>query len=262
MKTRFIVVGIFICCLLSASMANAWPWSKGGIKVIVSNDETSKPIPDVKVTVDETGESSKTDEFGEFIFKDMKPGDYNFSFKKIGFTPKTIQITVESGKINPIKVNIRKSKDIYNLSAWTEKAAERISEIMIENGYKNRKIAIAFYKKTPSEDAIPLPALILRFTTSFNKLAKNGNEIVIRSSEDAGFILKELKEQQQFKVDFDPSTIQNIYSKLGANVFIIGALLENREYYEPQVNGTSIEKQAYIPRLSINDILLQRFENE
>ena len=103
--------------------------------------------------------------------------------------------------------------------------------------------------------------MVLRFATVFNRdLSKDGTVVVIRNQKQASYLVAELKEQHQFRVDFDPATVAKIGKKLGADTIIIGALLERKDYYEPLVNGTSVEQQAYIPGLSIDDILLKKGE--
>ena len=125
---------------------------------------------------------------------------------------------------------------------------------------KGRRILLAFYRKSGPDDC-ELPDLVVRFATDFNiGLGKDANRIVTRDKRQVNYFIKELKEQHQFKVDFDPATVARIGKKLGADTVIIGALLEYKDYYEPLVNGTSLERQAYIPGLSIKDILLKKGE--
>jgi hypothetical protein len=126
---------------------------------------------------------------------------------------------------------------------WSEKAANRLQKILDDLGLKQRKIALAIYKKSGPEQC-ELPGMVLRFATVFNRnLSKDGTVVVVRNKQQASYLFAELREQHQFRVDFD-----------------IGALLERKDYYEPLVNGTSVERQAYIPGLSINDILLKKGE--
>lgn len=255
-------LGLLVALLLGGySPGLAWPWTKGSIKgTVVDFDNVTSTLENVKVTVEEREKSTLTDQFGEFRFKGLSSGTYSLLFRKAGFFSKTVQVSVEASKVTDLKVQLSKERDLYSASLWSEKAANRVRKILDDLGLKQRKIALAFYKKSGS-DQCELPGMVLRFATVFNRdLSKDGTVVVIRNQKQAGYLVAELKEQHQFRVDFDPATVARIGKKLGADTIIIGALLERKDYYEPLVNGTSIEQQAYIPGLSINDIFLKKGE--
>jgi hypothetical protein len=263
--TTVLFTGLFLTFLfVSHSQALAWPWSKGSIKgTVVDSDNVTKALEGVKVTIEEKEQSTVSDQSGEFRFRDLSSGTYTLSFKKPGFASATHKVQVKAGKVEDLrKVELRVITDGGPFSAreWSKKTSASLHELFNELGLKRRKILLAFYKKSGPEEC-ELPDLVIRFTTEFNKdLAKSGNTIVTRDTKQVSYFIKELKEQHQFRVDFDPATVARIGKKLGADTVIIGALLENKDYYEPLVNGTSLERQAYIPGLSINDILLKRGE--
>jgi hypothetical protein len=263
--TTVLFTGLFLTFLfVSHSQALAWPWSKGSIKgTVVDSDNVTRALEGVKVTIEEKEQSTVSDQSGEFRFRDLSSGTYTLSFKKPGFASATHKVQVKAGKVEDLrKVELRVITDGGPFSAreWSKKTSASLHELFNELGLKRRKILLAFYKKSGPEEC-DLPDLVIRFTTEFNKdLAKSGNTIVTRDTKQVSYFIKELKEQHQFRVDFDPATVARIGKKLGADTVIIGALLENKDYYEPLVNGTSLERQAYIPGLSINDILLKRGE--
>lgn len=255
-------LGLLVVLLLGGySQGLAWPWGKGSIKgTVVDFDNASRTLEGVKVTVEEKENVTLTDQFGEFRFKGLSSGTYSLLFRKSGFFLKTVQVSVEADRVTDLTVQLSKKRDLYSASLWSEKAASRVQKILDDLGLKQRKIALAFYKKSGPEQC-ELPGMVLRFATVFNRdLSENGTVVVIRNQKQASYLVSELKEQHQFRVDFDPATVSRIGKKLGADTIIIGALLERKDYYEPLVNGTSVEQQSYIPGLSINDILLKKGE--
>jgi hypothetical protein len=265
-NTRLLALALGLSLLVALllggySQGLAWPWAKGTIKgAVMDFDNVSSTLEGVKVTVEENEKSTLTDEFGEFRFKGLSSGTYNLLFRKSGFFLKTVQVSVEAGKVADLKVELSKERDLYSASMWSEKAANRLQKILDDLGLKQRKIALAIYKKSGPEQC-ELPGMVLRFATVFNRnLSKDGTVVVVRNKKQASYLFAELREQHQFRVDFDPATVARIGKKLGADTIIIGALLERKDYYEPLVNGTSVERQAYIPGLSINDILLKKGE--
>ena len=254
--------GLLVALLFGAySQGFAWPWGKGSIKgTVVNFDNVTNKLEGVKVTVEEKEDSTVTDEFGEFRFKGLSSGTYSLLFKKPGFFRKSVQVSVETSRVTDLKVQLSKERDLYSASMWSEKAATRLQKVLDNLGLKQRKIALALYKKSGPEQC-ELPGMVLRFATVFNRnLSKDGTVVVIRNQKQANYLAAELKEQHEFRVDFDPATVARIGKKLGADTIIIGALLERKDYYEPLVNGTSVERQSYIPGLSINDILLKKGE--
>ena len=101
----------------SYSQGLAWPWDKGTIKgAVVDFDNVSSTLEGVKVTVEEKEKSTLTDEFGEFRFKGLSSGTYNLLFRKSGFFLKTVQVSVEVGKVTVVKVELSKERDLYSAS--------------------------------------------------------------------------------------------------------------------------------------------------
>jgi hypothetical protein len=235
---------VWVCCFLMgfSQQAQAWPWSKGIIKGTVTDEGTSQPISGVKVTLEQAGQDVRSDEFGEFKFTEIPTDAYTLTVKKMGYRSQTVDIKVTSNKTSQVKIELQGLYSVYNQRLWTEKAVARISEIMAKRGYHKKRIAIAFYKRSGG-NSCELPDVILKFATEFNKITREGNIVVIRDRKQAGYLISELKSQHQFRVDFDPATVARIGRKLGADVVIIGELLESKDYYEPQINVTSKLKQ-------------------
>ena len=268
MKNKHLLIqalSIALCLtflLVSNSEAFAWPWSKGSIRgTVVDSDNVTRALDAVKVTIEEKDESTFTDQSGDFKFRDISSGTYTLYFRKSGFESESRTVRVKAGKVEDLqKVELWRIRDVLSGSEWSKRTAARLQELLGELGLKRRNILLAFYKKSGPENC-ELPDLVVRFATDFNiGLGRDSNRIVARDKRQVSYFIKELKEQHQFKVDFDPATVARIGKKLGADTVIIGALLEYKDYYEPLVNGTSLERQAYIPGLSIKDILLKKGE--
>ncbi len=68
---------------------------KGSVKDAV----TDEPIPDVTITVEETGQTETTDGLGQFLFKEAVPfGEQMLKVSKTGFLTKRYPIVVNEGK--------------------------------------------------------------------------------------------------------------------------------------------------------------------
>jgi len=244
---------------ISPVLAWSWPWSKGSISGIVVNDTNlSEYVDGVGIRIEESGDFITTNSFGEFKIQNLSPRTYTLSTRKSGFMAQRLIVTVKANEITTVDIRLKPDRPIYNSATWAKKASEKLHGLLNKWHIQNQRIAIAFYKKSDIEH-VELPEMVLRFSAAFNAhLGKNQNTIVVRDLHQANYLISELRSHHQFKVDFDPATVARIGKKLGASIVIIGALLEKREYFEPLINGTSVEKQAYIPGLSMDDILLQK----
>ena len=56
-------------------------------------------IDNCKVTLSPSGESVSTDASGNFLFKNLTPGNYSLSFTKSGYVDETQEVTVETGQV-------------------------------------------------------------------------------------------------------------------------------------------------------------------
>ena len=259
MAYRLIQLVMFCLILGLSSTAFGWPWSKGSIIGTVVNDANiGQHIDNVQVSIEELDVNTQTNEFGEFRIKKIPFGDYTLTIRKPGFMPLRMTVSVTKTQMTSLDIRLKPEYAIYNVATWVQKATTRLRQLLISNQITHQTIAIAFYKKNDIQEC-DLPDMVLRFATAFNAtIGNDDNKIVIRDLKQATTIMQELRSHKQFKLDFDPSTVAMIGKKLGASMIIIGALLEKRTYIEPLINGTSVEEQAYIPGLSLNDILLQK----
>ena len=69
------------------------------VKGSVLDGTTGEPIPDVTITIEETGQSVKTDANGEFQFKTIVPlGEQVLKVEKSGYVTKRYPIVVNEGE--------------------------------------------------------------------------------------------------------------------------------------------------------------------
>ncbi|WP_299333292.1 TonB-dependent receptor [uncultured Psychroserpens sp.] len=69
------------------------------VKGSVLDGTTGEPIPDVTITIEETGQSVKTDAMGEFQFETIVPlGEQVLKVEKVGYVTKRYPIVVNEGK--------------------------------------------------------------------------------------------------------------------------------------------------------------------
>lgn len=93
MKKSFFIF-LFGICSISTAFAQETV-VKGSVKDAVTNE----PIPEVTITVEETGQTEKTDGLGQFQFSTPVPvGEQMLKISKPGFLPKRYPIVVNEGK--------------------------------------------------------------------------------------------------------------------------------------------------------------------
>ena len=88
---------------------------KGSVKDAV----TDEPLPNVTVTVEETGQKETTDGLGQFMFSTAVPfGEQMLKIYKTGFHPKRYPIVVNEGKtVNiqdmTLEIDLGSQKDLF-----------------------------------------------------------------------------------------------------------------------------------------------------
>ena len=91
---------------------------KGSVKDAV----TDELIPDVTITVEETGQTETTDGFGQFIFKTQVPlGEQVLKISKDGYQEKRYPIIVNEGKTVDIQdmtidVDVSDQQDLFTIT--------------------------------------------------------------------------------------------------------------------------------------------------
>lgn len=67
--------------------------------VVNDSESNSEPLVLAKVTIKETGAETRTNEFGEYSFKDLAQGHYTVVFSFIGYESIEKPITVSPGTV-------------------------------------------------------------------------------------------------------------------------------------------------------------------
>ena len=92
------------------------------VKGSVNDAVTNEPIPDVTITVEETGQTETTDGFGQFIFKTQVPfGEQVLRISKDGYQVKRYPIIVNEGKTVDIQdmtldVDVSNQQDLFTIT--------------------------------------------------------------------------------------------------------------------------------------------------
>lgn len=68
----------------------------------VTDAETSAPIPNAEITLNESGETAQSDEAGMFTFSDLEIGSYTISVNAEGYAmfEGTVDVTEDGANIN------------------------------------------------------------------------------------------------------------------------------------------------------------------
>ena len=99
----------------------------GIIKGRVTAAGNNTPIDFATVAVEGTTTGAQTDEKGEFIITDLKPGFYNIKISSIGYTPKSV-FEIEVTNAKPAIVNIE-----------LESSVEKLKEVEVKTNSFQRK---------------------------------------------------------------------------------------------------------------------------
>lgn len=92
------------------------------VKGSVLDGTTGEPIPDITVTIEETGQTTKTDAKGEFSFTENVPlGEQVLKVEKVGYVTKRYPIIVNEGKTVDISgmtldVDLSEDQDLFTIT--------------------------------------------------------------------------------------------------------------------------------------------------
>lgn len=95
------VIGLF--CLASAASAQ----QVGGIRGVVYDQDFDVPLPLVRVWINETQETTATNDEGVFVFGQVAPGTYTLVFSKDGYTRQfTPNVVVSAGGMAEVNASL------------------------------------------------------------------------------------------------------------------------------------------------------------
>ncbi len=109
---------IFLLGIFSVFSAFSQTVISGSVKDAIN----SEPIPDVIITIEETSQTTRTDAFGEFSFKQNVPlGDQMLNISKSGYITERYPIVVnENATVNitdmVLRIDVSDSADLFTIS--------------------------------------------------------------------------------------------------------------------------------------------------
>ena len=109
---------IFLLGIFSVFSAFSQTVITGSVKDAIN----SEPIPDVIITIEETSQTTRTDAFGEFSFKQNVPlGDQMLNISKSGYITERYPIVVnENTTVNitdmVLRIDVSDSADLFTIS--------------------------------------------------------------------------------------------------------------------------------------------------
>ena len=79
----------------------------GGIRGVVYDQDFDVPLPGVQVSINETGETTTTNDEGTFVFGQVTPGTYTLVFSKEGYTRQfTPDVVVGAGRMTELNASL------------------------------------------------------------------------------------------------------------------------------------------------------------
>lgn len=72
----------------------------------VLDTEREVPIPNAKVTVNETQESTKTDDTGVFTFEELETGTYTLEVEAEGYEREETEVELSEDEDNSVKIDL------------------------------------------------------------------------------------------------------------------------------------------------------------
>ncbi len=255
-RLLLIILAVNLFCF---SQVNAFPWSKGILAGSIKDyDNAARVLSGVKVRLVEQGLETVSGNNGRFTIKDIKAGVHTLEVSIAGYLARTIAVQIEKGKTTRQDISLKSIRGgIYSSSEWSRRTAARFIGELKEVGSGQPHIAVAFYLKR-GERVCDLTGFNLEFINKFNQLIPgNTMKLVVRDRQTLQLLQNEISLQFSKSDFFDKASLVELGQRLGANVMIVGALIEKREFTEVLVNAVSVAEQALIPGIS-SDFLLKK----
>jgi hypothetical protein len=101
------MAGAAVCLTNASAAAQAGAIGTGGIKGFV-HDSGGLGIVGVEVTIAGSANRYETDESGKFELAKISPGSLSLRFRRLGFRPDTIELTIMAGQTVPLDLRINR----------------------------------------------------------------------------------------------------------------------------------------------------------
>ena len=96
---------ILVLCAGAVASAQSGP---GRLTGIVTEAESSQPVPDVAVTVVGFPQATRSDAAGRYLIAALAPGNYTIRFARIGFAARTDTVIIAPGATNVHAVSLKR----------------------------------------------------------------------------------------------------------------------------------------------------------
>ncbi len=106
--------------------------NSGAISGFVVDSTTQKRIRGVTIVLTGTKRATSTDENGGFRLTNVPAGEYTLTVRLLGYTSRTIAVTVDSGKTATVRVSLRQSSTTLSEVVTTATESQRRGEISNE----------------------------------------------------------------------------------------------------------------------------------
>ncbi|NQV18271.1 MAG: TonB-dependent receptor [Armatimonadetes bacterium] len=105
----------------------------------ILSEENEKPIPSVVVKIRDLNLFAYTDDEGKFFFKDLKPGEYSISIKRIGYQkimavvptsqPNVLYLKIQPSLMDGVRISTTRARERETPVTFTNLGNETIKEI-------------------------------------------------------------------------------------------------------------------------------------
>jgi len=104
----------------------------GVIKGVITDSISNNVIPYVNVVLESNNKKqvTTTDDFGKFMFSDLKEGSYQLTFYSMGFAHKTMALELKDDEVKTISIMVQLRPNALNLSEVTVNGTKDIGETM------------------------------------------------------------------------------------------------------------------------------------
>ena len=200
-KTLSLLTVVFAVLAFLVSCGGSESSEPGSIYGVVTDKATGEPIQNASVELKPVGLKTVTGSDGQFEFNKVAVGTYTVAVIKNGYSDKSSEITVESGKQSKVDIQLKKLATALRI---VNEAGENISELnfgedlanvsrsfyILNDGFKKFKWNISFpagWVESVSKDSGELEAgdtqgIVVNIDRSLLKSGENKTIIIVTSN--------------------------------------------------------------------------------
>jgi hypothetical protein len=132
----------------SAALLSAWPASAAAQRINVQGsvrDSAGKPLDNADIGIVALKMLARSADNGRFTLRGLTPGNYEVSVRRLGYAPKTIQLTVVAGNERPPELAVTLEAQAAVLDAINVNQMERRRRAWIEDFHRRRVQGLGQY---------------------------------------------------------------------------------------------------------------------